>query len=573
MNAQDTLFLSTQQPQKKLEIAIVRLLEEGADPSGHYSAYLRKRLRPALLDVIKRGSPRALSNFLRLFHPDRTLLLEAVRLAGRLGRTELTAALMLGSSNPAPSCGQTERTNKPADEAEIPAVLEAKPERGQAAEPETRSGHEMSAEPEARPEHEMPAVPKTRPDHEMQPGLIGLCEKILRLETDRLYDSRPFFGSAAARLSFCPVSRGGIGTDGVHLFGPPGLLIRHYKEGTLGELLLHMTLHCLFLHFLPPAGVDKAAWNQSCDAFVLQQLENMGLAENNRSAPPLDSHSFWFCKNGPELSDHSGGEGGSSEEKPKEKEEAEKSWSLLRAQMPKSRQSRRPLRNRGVAGGSKTEWAILRENGRCDFRSYLRRFTSLSEEMQIDPDSIDPIPYYYGQKYFGNMPLIEPLETGEFAKIQELVIAIDTSGSCSPAVVQRFLDETCSILTDQEYFFSRMRVHLIQCDAAVEDYQLITSREEWFSRSAQIQIRGRGGTDFTPVFTYVEKLRKEGRIRRLKGLLYFTDGDGVYPQTAPDYETAFVFSDRRFLDFRVPGWITPLCLNLSEEAEFPADIK
>ena len=34
-------------------------------------------------------------------------------------------------------------------------------------------------------------------------------------------------------------------------------------------------------------------------------------------------------------------------------------------------------------------------------------------------------------------------------------------------------------------------------------------------------------------------------IQNLKGLLYFTDGDGIFPRKKPAYETAFVFLNRK----------------------------
>ena len=46
----------------------------------------------------------------------------------------------------------------------------------------------------------------------------------------------------------------------------------------------------------------------------------------------------------------------------------------------------------------------------------------------------------------------------------------------------------------------------------------------------------------------------------MKGLIYFTDGDGVYPQKPTPYETAFVFTTRRALGYSIPKWIVPLCL-------------
>ena len=62
--------------------------------------------------------------------------------------------------------------------------------------------------------------------------------------------------------------------------------------------------------------------------------------------------------------------------------------------------------------------------------------------MQTDPDSFDQAFYTYGLSLYGNMPLIEPLETREVQRIQQFVIVIDTSMSCSGELVQRFLEET-----------------------------------------------------------------------------------------------------------------------------------
>ena len=57
-------------------------------------------------------------------------------------------------------------------------------------------------------------------------------------------------------------------------------------------------------------------------------------------------------------------------------------------------------------------------------------------------------------------------------------------------------------------------------------------------------IHGRGGTDFRPVFEEVERMREKREFSDLKALIYFTDGDGIYPEKKPDYETAFVFVKR-----------------------------
>ena len=193
---------------------------------------------------------------------------------------------------------------------------------------------------------------------------------------------------------------------------------------------------------------------------------------------------------------------------------------------------------------------------------FLKRFTVTREEMELDLDSFDPVAYHYGLMYYGNFPFIEPPETREGNRLEELVIAIDTSGSCKKEIVAKFLGETRSILEEKENFFSRWNVCLIQCDSFVQDVTMIHSPKEWEAYRETIIIKGRGGTDFRPVFQKVEELRKQHVFRNLKALIYFTDGDGIYPEQKPDYETAFVFVRQTEKMNLVPKWAKKL---LTEE--------
>ena len=128
-------------------------------------------------------------------------------------------------------------------------------------------------------------------------------------------------------------------------------------------------------------------------------------------------------------------------------------------------------------------------------------------------------------------------------------------------MVERFFAEIERILMRHDQFFRRMDLHLMQCDAVLQSDVAIHCREDWERYRRDLVVRGRGGTDFRPVFRRVEELRARGELRELKGLLYFTDGDGAYPQKKPPYETAFVFSTRRALEVKKPEWIVPLVLN------------
>ncbi len=223
----------------------------------------------------------------------------------------------------------------------------------------------------------------------------------------------------------------------------------------------------------------------------------------------------------------------------------------------------------GLAPGSREEKMVLREIGKYDFTRYLHRFSTLREEMSLDQASFDYIPYYYGLVRYGNMPLLEPLEYTESRKVEELVIAIDTSGSCSLPIVRRFFAEIERILMNRENFFRKMNIHIIQCDSIIQDHTVIHSQEEWKLYLQDLTIKGRGGTSFEPVFRLVEKLRDAGELKKLKGLLYFTDGDGAYPRYPTDYETAFVFTTRKALQFKIPEWIVPLCLDMQPAEKAP----
>lgn len=92
---------------------------------------------------------------------------------------------------------------------------------------------------------------------------------------------------------------------------------------------------------------------------------------------------------------------------------------------------------------------------RYDYRKFLRKFAFPREEIQLDEDSFDYIFYNFGMEQYGNLPLIEPLEYKEVNRLEELVIAIDTSGSCSKELVRRFLGETYQILSTPGEFFLR----------------------------------------------------------------------------------------------------------------------
>lgn len=199
-----------------------------------------------------------------------------------------------------------------------------------------------------------------------------------------------------------------------------------------------------------------------------------------------------------------------------------------------------------------------------DYSTFLKKFSVMGEAMKINDDEFDYIFYTYGLKLYKKMPLVEPLEYKEVKRIKEFVIAIDTSGSVQGELVQTFIKKTYNILKSTETFFSKINLHIIQCDAEIQSDTKITTQEEFDSYIKNMKLRGFGGTDFRPVFSYVNKLIKEKEFTNLKGLIYFTDGCGTFPSQKPDYNTAFVFIDDDYNNPDVPSWAIKLVLSKDE---------
>lgn len=209
---------------------------------------------------------------------------------------------------------------------------------------------------------------------------------------------------------------------------------------------------------------------------------------------------------------------------------------------------------RGDLSGNmvKTLQKLTREN--YDYSTFLLKFAArLEERMQTDMDEFDYVFYTYGLRLDKRMPLIEPLEYKDKYLLHEFVIAIDTSGSCEGELVEKFLTKTYNILRQAESFTSKVNIHIIQCDAVIQEDVTIQSQQDLEEYIAHLTLKGFGGTDFRPVFEYVEHMIERGEIRRLEGLLYFTDGYGVFPAKPPKYKTAFVFLDQEE-NVKVPAW-------------------
>jgi len=111
----------------------------------------------------------------------------------------------------------------------------------------------------------------------------------------------------------------------------------------------------------------------------------------------------------------------------------------------------------------------------------------------------------------------------------KIVVAIDTSASIDDELLRKFLAELYDIMQ----VFTHYVIELIECDASIQNIQRLTPME-----SLEPTLKGGGGTNFTPVFDYVERMNED-----FKFLIYFTDGKGAFPKYEPTIDTLWVMSE------------------------------
>lgn len=420
---------------------------------------------------------------------------------------------------------------------------------------------------------------------------LELCVDILTNTRNELYLSMRFFDVILSKLEWLAEGKiDGIGTDGFTFYYRPGYLIDCYKKSAVlvNRSYLHSVFHCLFGHLKVPKGYEEAHWNLACDIVVESIIDSLNKPAVRMYTSPYRRNVYqrlqeklkvftskavyrelmqWGLEIGEFTNmkmefwrdDHCLWE---KEIPPEKQSEREKTWKELNEKLETEMEtfSKEATENEETL----FHQVQLENKERYDYRKFLKKFSVLKEEMQIDADSFDYIFYHYGIELYGNMPLLEPQETKEVMKIEDFVIAIDTSMSCREELVKKFLEETYSILSESESFFRKINIHIIQCDDKVQSDVVVRNQEELHKYMEDFEIKGLGGTDFRPVFGYVNQLLKEKVFHKLKGLLYFTDGYGTFPMKRPLYETAFVFMKEDYTDINVPVWAMKLIVEPEE---------
>lgn len=410
-----------------------------------------------------------------------------------------------------------------------------------------------------------------------------LAAQVMQLARDAIIMHLRFLDVAVAQLRTRPDrSAGTIACDGSYLYYAPVYVLRCYQKepNSITRMYLHVLLHCIFCHNFQYDKVESKYWDMAADMAVentilelslretglrqdeaaRQRLHQLGAAAGGLTAERIYKY---FKKNNIDAEEEKKLRTLFCRDEHLYWKQTEKS-EITEAQWKKlSERVRTDLEtfSRDQNHAEELEKNLLEAaRERYDYKEVLRKFTVMGEEIRINEDEFDYIYYTYGMSSYGNLPLIEPLEYKESHKIKEFVIAIDTSASCRGEAVRRFLRQTYSILKGTENFFHKVNVHILQCDNEIQQDTRITSEAELDCFLSEGRLRGFGATDFRPVFTYVEQLKQQGEFENLKGLIYFTDGYGSYPEKMPEYDVIFAFLEEDDNRQPSPPWALGITL-------------
>ena len=416
----------------------------------------------------------------------------------------------------------------------------------------------------------------------------ALAKDILTLSRNSLAVNFRFLDRALNALSFVADENVSLATDGANIYYSPMFILYCYKteQTAVTRDMLHCLLHCVYRHFFFDREMDRLRWDLACDIAVENSINSLAspvlhskrrtrqqasisvledkldsltaeriykwLGDENISEEELDKLRELFVADG-----HGPWYG---QRDPNAKADPNMDIKKLWEDVSKRMQTELETINNDKSGALVQNLRSL-NRARYSYTDFLRRFGVHGEVMRLSDDEFDQNYYSYGMELYGNIPLIEPLEYSEQRRIRDFVIAIDTSGSVKGEVVQSFIQHTHDILQQQESFFTRVNMHIIQCDDQIREDVCIKSREDFDEYIKHMEILGLGKTDFRPVFAHVDELMRKKEIQNLQGLIYFTDGEGRFPERKPDYDTAFILHTQGYAQPELPSWAMSLTLN------------
>jgi predicted metal-dependent peptidase len=371
---------------------------------------------------------------------------------------------------------------------------------------------------------------------------------------------QPFLASAIMRLPIKDATVYGwcktMATDGYHIFFNANW-VANLRQSEIRGVLAHEVLHVIFQHSSRRANRDPELWNIAADhainLLLIEQgftLPKGGLANyayRGMSAekiysllPPKTSYALEDKKHKAGTNDNAENSGeipaigtdvldpdspevmGARDPDMPDTAQLNEICATLRDDAASKLQG-------NAAGFFKSECTAIEES-RIDWRDLLRGWLvdRIKNDWSMWPCSKK---HLHRGLYMPSLGIEAP---------GHIIFAIDTSGSMSNQDLAEIFAE---VRVYRETYPCRLTV--IQCDAKI---QSITTYEEMDGEEIppKIQLFGRGGTDFRPVFEWID----ENAVGAY--LIYATDGEGNFPKTEQTGGVIWLLSNNHLMPSNFP---------------------
>jgi len=187
------------------------------------------------------------------------------------------------------------------------------------------------------------------------------------------------------------------------------------------------------------------------------------------------------------------------------------------------------LRKRGTVPGEIEAVIEIEEllPQKFNWRGYIRRFTGVSTKVYTKK-----IRRKENRRFADNPGLKIKMK-------QHMLLAIDTSGSVRDSELKEFMNEINHIHK------AGVDITIIQCDTKIRSIESYRGGDD-------IEVHGRGGTEFDPVLEYYNE-----NLRKYTSLVYFTDGE-CSTSVRPKSNVLWVLSEESELNEDLPGKVIKL---------------
>jgi predicted metal-dependent peptidase len=310
-----------------------------------------------------------------------------------------------------------------------------------------------------------------------------------------------------------------IATDGMKVIYNADW-VQKQTDSELAYVLCHEVLHCALEHLKRRKKRRELIWNYAADIVVNKFLEEDKIGTEPKGAVSPETIDFsgsveevydFLLRNVIEIPSSFGFDEHEYSNTTKETEAKPSQWPLILSQAKAyaNKQGKLPKH-------IEKEIAISIE-GFFPWQRLLAEY--LDHTLQWDVTFATPNKRFISQNLYLPSPLKQAIS---------ILVGIDTSGSVTEKDVGYFLGETFSILQK----IHNCTLTIVQCDAEIQKIDIVTIRDPI---PPIVEIKGRGGTNFEPVFSLLEK--EEYNV-----VLYFTDGYGKFPEKASLTPTIWIIT-------------------------------